>query len=66
MVAGFFLFWSHNHVIMYYVLICKPLENNKRIPPHLFLIESVPNSSLIKNLVLFYRHFILPWTKTPG
>ena len=48
------------------VLICKPLENNKRIPPHLFLIESVPNSSPIKNLVLFYRHFILPWTKTPG
>ena len=41
MVAGFFLFWSHNHVIMYYVLICKPLENNKIIPPHLFLIESV-------------------------
>ena len=56
MVAGFFLFWSHNHVIMYYVLICKPLENNKRILPHLFLIESVlwiPNSGPIKNLFLF-------------
>ena len=51
---------------MFCVLICEPLENNKRIPPHPFLIESVPNSSPIKNLVLFYRHFILPWTKTPG
>ena len=51
------------------VLICKPLENYKRIPLHLFLIESVlwvPNSGPIKNLVLFYKHFILPWTKTTG